>query len=75
MGPLFTPPGSQGLPWLRLLPLLAAAPAGILLTWALVRGRLPRILLSSGVLLVAAVYLFGALTVVEESKQVQFCGS
>lgn len=75
LGPLFTPPGSQGLPWLNILLILLAVPAAIILLWALLRGRVPQPLGLVGVLLSLGAYGFGALLVVEDSKHVTFCGS
>jgi len=76
-GPLFTwPPPSHGLTWLEILPLLAAAPAIVLLVQGLVRGRLPQPAGVAGVVFFPiAAYAFAGLLLMENSKQVQFCGS
>ena len=52
-----------------------AAPAAIILVWALLRGRLPQSFVLAGVLLPVAAYGLGGLLVVEDSKKVTFCGS
>ena len=76
-GPLFAwPPPSHGLTWLEILPLLAAAPAIVLLVRGLVRGRLPQPAGVAGVVFFPiAAYAFAGLLLMENSKQVQFCGS
>jgi hypothetical protein len=74
-GPLFTPPGSEGLPWLTVLTLLVAAAGAVILLWALLRGRLPHAWALASVLLTVAAYGFGAVFMVEKSKSVSFCGS
>jgi len=43
--------------------------------WALIRARVPQPLVLAGVLLPLGAYGFGALLVVEDSKEVAFCGS
>src|SRR5262245_9827545 len=75
-GPLFAgPPGAEGVPWIRVLPVLVAIPAIVILLWGLVRGRLPPALGAAGVLLPIAAYALGALLIMEESKKGAFCGS
>ena len=75
-GPLFiSPPVEPTVDWLRLLPLLVALPAAAILTWGLVRGRLPPTAAVAGLVLPVAAYALGMLMVMEKSKEAQFCGS
>jgi len=75
-GPLFASPvGGHGIPWLHVLPILAAAPAAALLLWGLVRGRPLPALGGAAVLLSLSAFGFGGLLVLEDSKRVDFCGS
>jgi hypothetical protein len=75
-GPLFAgPPGEHGLPWVGILPVTIAVVAIAILVWALVRGSLPAGIAAAGFLLPVAAYGFGALFVMERSKEVSFCGS
>jgi cytochrome c nitrite reductase small subunit len=75
-GPLFaTPVGGHGVPWLHVLPILAAVPAAALLLWGLVRGLPLPALGGAAVLLSLAAFGFGGLLVLESSKRVEFCGS
>jgi len=75
-GPLFiSPPVEPTVDWLRLLPILVALPAAAILTWGLVRGRLPPAAAVEGLVLPVAAYALGMLMVMEKSKEAQFCGS
>lgn len=76
-GPLFVPPGAeQGLPWAAILPLVVAAPAIVLLLMGLFgRRRLPAALGAAALIVPISAYGFGALYVMEGSKDVSFCGS
>jgi len=75
-GPLFISlPVAPGVDWLRVLPILAALPAMLILAWGLVRGRLPAPIGVAGLMLTLAAYGLGMLMVMEESKDVRFCGS
>jgi len=74
--PLFAgPAGAHGIPWLHVLPILFAVPAIVILLWGLARGKLSPALGTAAVLLPVAAYAFGGLLVMEESKDVAFCGS
>jgi hypothetical protein len=67
-GPLFaTPVGGHGVPWLHVLPILAAVPAAALLLWGLVRGLpLPALGGAAVLLSLAAIhYQRGAVSRVE----------
>ena len=76
IGPLFAgPPGAHGIPWLHVLPILVAVPAAALLLWGLLRGRLAPTVGALAVLLPIAVYALCGLLVLEDSKNVSFCGS
>jgi len=57
------------------LPLLAALPAAAILLLGLVRGSLPPALGVAGLFLPVAAFGLGSLLVMEDSKQVTFCGS
>src|SRR5262249_25620472 len=73
---LFTsPPVQPVVDWLHVLPILVALPAVVILLWGLVRGHLPPGLAVAGLVLPAAAYGLGMLMVMEESKDVRFCGS
>jgi hypothetical protein len=75
-GPLFTgPAATQGLPWLNILVILAVVPAACILLLGLVRGYLPPAVGLAGVLLPVAAYGLGSLLLLEDSKDVRFCGS
>jgi hypothetical protein len=75
-GPLFAAPlGGKGLPWLHLLPILAALPAAAILCWGLLRGRLLPAVGGAGVFASAAAFGLGGLLVFEGSKRITFCGS
>jgi hypothetical protein len=75
-GALFTsPPVEATVDWLRLLPILVALPAAAILIWALVRGRLPPYAAVAALALPVAAYGLGILMVMEQSKNVRFCGS
>jgi hypothetical protein len=75
--PLFSwPPSHRGLDWLQILPILVCIPAAAILLVGLVRGRLIPAAATAGiVLLPVAAYALGALLLIEDSKQVTFCGS
>ena len=75
--PLFSwPPPKSGLTWLQILPIVAAIPAATILLVGLVRGRLvPAVATAGIVFLPVAAYALGALLVLEDSKNVSFCGS
>ena len=75
-GALFvSPPVEPAVDWLRMLPILVALPAIVILLWGLVRGRLPPALAVAGLALPAAAYGLGVLMVMEKSKDLHFCGS
>jgi len=75
-GPLFaSPPVQSAVDWLRFLPVLVALPAAAILVWGLARGRLPPAVAMAGLTLPAVAYGLGILLVMEESKNVRFCGS
>jgi hypothetical protein len=75
-GPLFAgPSAAHGIPWLAVLPILIAIPAAALLLWGLIRGTLPATVGTAAVLLPIAAYGFASLYMLEDSKQVSFCGS
>jgi hypothetical protein len=75
-GPLFiSPPVEPAVDWLRVLPILVALPAIVILVWGLVRGRLPPAAGVAGLVLPIAAYGLGMLMVMEESKSTRFCGS
>jgi len=74
--PLFAgPPAAHGIQWLAVLALLVGCVAATLLLWGLVRGRLPTSFAGAAVLLPIGAYALGGLHMLEESKQVSFCGS
>jgi len=76
VGPLFaTPPGGHGVPWLHALPILVAAPASAMLLWGLLRGRLLPAVGAAAAFLAAGAFGLGGLLVLDDSKQVSFCGS
>lgn len=60
---------------MAVLPVLVAVPAVVILLVGIVRGKLPPSLGAAGVLLPVAAYGLGALFVMEQSKQMSFCGS
>ena len=75
-GPLFAESlGSQGFSWLQVLPVLVALPAGAILAWSLVRGRLLPAVGGAGAFLSVAAFGFGSLLMLEDSKRPSFCGS
>jgi hypothetical protein len=75
-GPLFiSSPVPAIVEWSRVLPILVAVPAMLILAWGLVRGRLPAPMGVMGLVLTVAAYGLGMLMVMEESKDVRFCGS
>jgi len=75
-GSLFTsPPVHPVVDWPRVLPILVALPAVVILVWGLVRGRLPPAAGVAGLVLPIAAYGLGMLMLREESKDVRFCGS
>ncbi|MEW6271151.1 MAG: hypothetical protein AB1689_17855 [Thermodesulfobacteriota bacterium] len=75
-GPLFAgPPGAHGFSWLEALPILVAAVAAALLVLRLVKRNLPTGVAAAALLLPIAAYGLGSLFLLEESKQVSFCGS
>jgi len=75
-GPLFvSPPVAPVVDWVRVLPIVAALPAAVILVWGLVRGRLPPPMGVAGLVLTLTAYGLGMLMVMEESKDVRFCGS
>lgn len=75
-GPLFTsPPVQSAVDWLRLLPILTALPGAAILIWGLARGRLSPPMAIAGLVLPAVAHGLGVLLVIEESKNVRFCGS
>jgi hypothetical protein len=75
-GPLFvSPPLEPSVDWLRLLPILVAAPAAAILLWGLARGRLSPSAGVAALVLPAAAYGLGMLMVMERSKATHFCGS
>src|SRR4029450_6982608 len=75
-GRLFvSPPVHPVVDWVRVLPVLVALPAIAILVWGLWRGRLPPALAVAGLVLPAAAYGLGMLMVMEESKDIRFCGS
>ena len=76
VGSLFvSPPVESAVDWIRVLPTLVALPAVVILTWGLVRGRLPPAAAVAGLVLPAVAYGLGMLMVMEKSKDVHFCGS
>ena len=75
-GNLFvSPPVGPAVDWLRVLPILVALPAVVILLWGLVRGHLPPPAAVAGLVLPAAAYGLGMLMVMEKSKDLHFCGS
>src|SRR5262249_46014444 len=75
-GPLFiSPPVEPVVDWPRVLPVLVALPAVAILAWGLVRGRLPPAAGVAGLVLPIAAYGLGMLMLMEDSKDVRFCGS
>lgn len=77
LGPLFTsPPVEEAIRWLNVLPVLVALPAAAIMVVGALRGRLSPPLATAGlVFLPAAAYGLGLLMIMEDSKQVTFCGS
>jgi len=76
VGPLFvSPPVAAAVDWARVLPVLVALPAVAILVWGMVRGRLPPYMGVAVLVLTLASYGFGMLMVMEESKDIRFCGS
>ncbi|MGH7789244.1 MAG: hypothetical protein ACRERC_20410 [Candidatus Binatia bacterium] len=74
--PLFAgPPAAHGIQWLAILALVVGGMAAILLVWGLVRGRLPAGYGMAAVCLPIAAYGLASLHMLENSKQVSFCGS
>ena len=75
-GSLFvSPPIEPTVDWIRVLPVVVALPAITILVWGLARGRLSPALAVAGLVLPAAAYGLGMLMVIEESKDIHFCGS
>lgn len=75
-GPLFDgPSGAHGISWLEALPIVVAIAAAVLLLLRLVKRDLPPGATAAAVFLPIAAYALGALFLLEESKQVSFCGS
>src|SRR4029450_4591318 len=75
-GSLFvSPPVHPVVDWVRVLPVLVALPAIAILVWGLARGRLPPAMAVAGVVVPAAGGGLGMLMVMEESKDIRFCGS
>jgi hypothetical protein len=72
---LFAGPGSSGIEWSAIIPVLIAIPAIVLLLTALIRGRLPTALSAAGVFLPVAAYAVASLHVIEGSRRPSFCGS
>lgn len=74
LGPLFVPPDSPDRFWILIM--LFALPTTAAAVYALVRGRLPSAL-SYSVLFLTPVfgYVLGNIHLIEESKNVKFCGS
>jgi hypothetical protein len=70
-----SPPVEPSVDWLRLLPIIVALPAAVILVWAIARGRLSPATGVAGLVLPAAAYALGMLMVMERSKDTQFCGS
>jgi hypothetical protein len=75
LGPLFEGPGSAGIEWSAVVPILIAIPAIGFLLVGLVRGRLPTAFAAAGVFLPVAAYAVASLYVLEGSRQTSFCGS
>jgi hypothetical protein len=74
LGPLYAP--LDGASYLWMLIVAFAIPTIGLCLYTLVRGRLPTVLSTSGlVLLPVFAYVLGNLHVLDESKSVEFCGS
>lgn len=74
LGPLFVAPHEPDRMGILIAVLAGTVIAAALIT--LVRGRLPTVLSYSGLLLLPLVgYLLGNMHLLEESKQVDFCGS
>lgn len=75
--PLFSwPPPHRGFEWLQILPILAAMPAAAIVLVGIVRGRLvPAVATAGVVFLPVAAYALGMLLIMEDSKDVRFCGS
>lgn len=74
LGPLFVHPESPGRLWILIVGFSVATM--VLAMIALIRGRMPAALSSSGLLLLPLfTYVLGDLLVLEESKKVAFCGS
>lgn len=76
-GPLFaSPPVQPAVEWSHLLPLLVAVPAMAILAWGSIRGRLPPSMALAGIVLLPTLaYGLGAFMLLEDSKDVRFCGS
>ena len=70
-----SPPVAAAVDWARVLPVLVALPAVAILLWGMVRGRLPPHMGVAALVLTLASYGFGMLMVMEESKDIRFCGS
>jgi hypothetical protein len=76
LGPLFETPGSGGIEWSAVLPILIAIPAIILLLIRLFgRGPFPIALSAAGLFLPVAAYAVASLYVLEGSRKPSFCGS
>jgi hypothetical protein len=75
-GPLFaSPPVAAAIDWVRVFPVVVALPAVAILLWGLVRGGLAPPLGVTALVLTIGAYGLGMLMVMEESKDVRFCGS
>ena len=76
LGPLFVHPQTVSEPVLWLLPALFALAALILCAIGLVRGRLPEVWVTTGlVTLPALAFTLASLMLMERSKKTEFCGS
>lgn len=74
LGPLFAHPYEPDRFWILIL--IISVPTIAACLYVIVRGRLPRALSSSTLVLLPLVgYLLGNLHLLEESKRVEFCGS
>ena len=73
LGPLFELPADPHYLWI--VGMAVAVVAIAVLVVGFVRGRLSRVLLAPALLLPAVAYGIGYLFTLEESKQVEFCGS
>lgn len=76
LGPLFVGPGTGGIEWSAILPILIAIPAIVLLVSRLfARSPFPPALAAAGLLLPVAAYAVASLYVLEGSRKPSFCGS